>query len=486
MDWNDLQLMAGRDEVSRQLNAAIEAAEHRAEPAPLPVLGDELPPVESYHEVSSVDNKPLPPLWGRMDRAEKINYCLENFVFLYKSTNVFDRRACCELSASAFEKGVGKAVADGWYEHPGRKNIYRDNLIFDPQGLADPRTTINIFTGLSCKPKPGDVTDLLDLLLHLCGDNVEAFNWVLNWIAYPLQNVGAKMRTSIVIHGREGGGKNLFWSVVQKIYGKYATIITQNELESSFNGWASGKLFIIGNEVVSRQEMFHKKGIIKNLITEPELQINEKNIPTRKEENHANMVFFSNFLQPVTPDRDDRRFLILWTPPKLQKAFYKQVADLIHHGEGAERFLYFLLNRDLGDFDEYTEPPMTKAKADLIELSMTSSEKFLTEWVDGDIHGLPCMVAHIDDLYKAYRFWCDASGVRFKVPRDELSITADKFESLERRRSQKYAVGDDIRKGTFIVPEGTGAPESVLMKDWLRDCKTEFAGKVEDFAETIK
>jgi len=487
MDWNDLHLTEGLDEVKRQIEHGIAAAndeKNRAEPDAPPVL--DVLPIASYSDEVEDESEslPLPAGWGEFQLNQKIKFCLNNYVLLYQTTNVFDRRMCGEISKAAFEAGVGKAVADAWYDSPKRKAIYRDNLVFDPEGLADPRYTLNLFTGLSVKPRQGDCMDLMDLLFHLCNNDVAAYEWALNWIAYPLQNPGAKMRTAIVIHGREGGGKNLFWSAVEKIYGKYATIITQNELESSFNGWASGKLFIIGNEVVSRQEMFHKKGIIKNLITEPKLQINEKNVPVRYEDNHANMVFFSNVLQPVTPDSGDRRFLILWTPPKLDKSFYKKVADFIHREEGHEIFYQYLLNLDLGGFDEYTEPPMTKAKSDLIELSMKSSDKFLDEWFNDEISGLECQVVHVDDLYRAYRHWCDVNGERFKVPKDELSITADKHEQLERKRHQKYFVNGVEHKGTFIFPATVEQPEGMSKKQWLGEMKEGFAGLLEGWKES--
>jgi putative DNA primase/helicase len=88
---------------------------------------------------------------------------------------------------------------------------------------------------------------------------------VLKWCAYQVQHVGAKMKTAIVMHGPEGTGKNLFWGAMQDIFGRYAALITQAELEDKHNTWLSAKLFLIANEVVTRAEMSHHVGRLKNL-----------------------------------------------------------------------------------------------------------------------------------------------------------------------------------------------------------------------------
>jgi putative DNA primase/helicase len=43
-------------------------------------------------------------------------------------------------------------------------------------------------------------------------------------------------------------------------------MVGQTEIEEKYNGWLSGKQFIIGNEVVSRQELYHTKNRLKWVI----------------------------------------------------------------------------------------------------------------------------------------------------------------------------------------------------------------------------
>ena len=168
------------------------------------------------------------------------------------------------------------------------------------------------------------------------------------------------------------------------IYGEYGRIVDQAAVEDKFNDWASRKLFLIADEVVARMELYHTKNKLKSLITGEWIRINPKNIGAYDERNHVNLVFLSNETQPLVLERDDRRYTVIWTPAKLTRDFYQEVLDEIRAG-GIAALHDYLLNIPLGDFGTGTEPPMTKAKADLIELGKDSTERFWDEWIAGNL-----------------------------------------------------------------------------------------------------
>ena len=81
-----------------------------------------------------------------------------------------------------------------------RKTI--KDLVFEPSGEI-PENTINLFTGL---PPQADVsTDKCQKILghidRLCGFRKDEYDWLLRWMAYPLQNLGAKMDTAVIMYG---------------------------------------------------------------------------------------------------------------------------------------------------------------------------------------------------------------------------------------------------------------------------------------------
>ena len=272
-------------------------------------------------------------------------------------------------------------------------------------------------------------------------------------------------------------GKITFWDAVRRIYSQYSAIITQVELESQFNSWASGKMFIIGNEVVSRQEMYHQKGRLKNMITEPVWAINEKMLPVRMEENHANFVFLSNSIQPGTPDKDDRRYLVVWTPPIKESNYYINVSNEIEGG-GIEAFYHYLMQTDLAGFSPHSKPPMTTAKEDLIEAAMDSHERFWREWKAGDLiyPFTPCLT---EQLYQAYTKWCSGKGER---PARDAVFGAAMSKRVKRKVKRFANHPNKPTQRRFYLPDGVLRDVDVSEQQWLYNMVSNFSNRLEALA----
>ena len=367
------------------------------------------PPSPPQGKGGAPKRKKPPPDWlANVSRLQK------HFALIYETKAVFDGERRIVVGIDALRCAYRKAVTV-WLDSPDRVMIGKDEVVFDPIHADIP---YNLFGGLESQPVAGKYDLVLELLDHICADRRDVVDWVLDWVAYMLQNVGAKMSTAIVMRGPQGCGKNMFWNVLLDIFGKYGGIITQSELESQYNDWASGKLLLIGNEVLSRREKWQLGGKLKNMITEGRIPISAKYMSTRYENNHCNMVFLSNDLLPVPLEERDRRFLVISTPgPHPEgKEFYQRVTGQIENG-GREAFHDFLLKRDISHFDPHTKPPRTEDFVDAVELSLSPAELFIRRWKAGE---LECMksgdtmiwAAASADIYALYKKWCDAEGER--------------------------------------------------------------------------
>jgi putative DNA primase/helicase len=413
-DYNDLHAAHGLDAVLEQLAGEIKAVKEAIEFARQLRDGvqgsadgeERIAKAASGKGGKGGDDDPD---WELHDRM------LRRFTLIYPSETSFDNDLGELVRISNMRYLLRGGAVDRWLNSPRRRVLHPDYVVFDPKGLHDRTKTVNLFRGIEMKPKQGgDCKLLLELLQYLCGEqgqDITPFtDWVLNWIAYPLQHVGAKMQSAVVMSGPEGTGKNQFWGTVADIYGRYAALITQAELEDKFNSWQSAKLFIIANEVVTRAEMSHLVGKLKNLVTEGKIYINRKMQDQRYESNHMQIVFLSNELQPLKISAGDRRYMILRTPAILDAAFYKAVGAEIKAG-GAEALYAFLLARELGDFNEHSKPPITQAKEDLVDLGLLPSQLFWRELHD-NLLGLPYVPALATDVYKAYTIFCARNNHR--------------------------------------------------------------------------
>ena len=184
----------------------------------------------------------------------KLQTLFGNWALQYCTQIAWDTETRKPYSIAGLRNQFGNDEVKMWLSSDKRRCVHEEQIVFDPSCKAGPQC-INLYGGFDMVPIKGVCQPIIELLYHLVDKDEDVRDWILDWIAYPLQNPGAKMPTSIIMHGDEGSGKNLFWEIVRDIYGEYGTIVGQDQLEDKFNDWLSRQLFIIGDEVLSRQEM---------------------------------------------------------------------------------------------------------------------------------------------------------------------------------------------------------------------------------------
>lgn len=436
-----------------------------------------------------------------------VNVLCERFVLIYSADAAWDRVELMLVKIAAMRLAFGKTAVNLWLSRPApvRQMIRPTDLVFEP-GADVQAPQINMFAGLELEPEPctaEDVAPMLRLLRHLCSesqtpaDDVDAvMHWVLCWKAVPLQRLGTKMQTAIVMHGAQGTGKNLYWDMWRDLYGGYGVTVGQTELEDKFNGWISRKMAILGDEVVSRQEMYHNKNRLKMVVTQQDkFPIRDIQQATRWESNHANVVFLSNESQPLALEERDRRFLVVYTPLEADPALYESVRDFKRNG-GLAKWLYYLQNYPVGDFDAHAKPLMTRAKEDLIEAGWKPSVRFVYEWLEG-LLDLPVRVCSAEQLYRAFRRWCDMTGAKW--PPDQAGFTSE----VKRFVNERVRRGDDGRLGQprlhykpvalkdsltltrktvrCWLPDGTGPLAGVSEGEWACDAVKTFENDLHRF-----
>jgi putative DNA primase/helicase len=413
---------------------------------------------------------------------------LESFALIYGTQTVWDDETRRIVPVQALRLAMTNDAVKAWLNSPERRMVKPEELQFEPgRDLEAPR--INLFDGFDMQPKKGDCRPIIELLQYLCGESAatpegcaEVCAWVLRWLALPLQRPGAKMRSALVFHGPQGAGKNLLFEIVAGIYGKYAMVVGQDQLEDKFNDWASMKLFLIGDEVVARQELYHHKNKLKAFITGETIQINAKMMPLRTEANHCNVVFLSNEQQPLALEPGDRRYMVVYTPPRDEKGLYARVAECLGKG-GAAAFYDFLMTVPLDGFDEFQIPPMTRAKEDLIELGLRPQERFVREWVAGYLP-LPLRVCSTEQLYRAFQRWAQATGERFPPAQVVFSKGVEKAARGKLRcHSVKLDQGQNGKQAIRVwIPGEAGPQDGQTMGEWAKDSCVAFESDMARFS----
>jgi putative DNA primase/helicase len=383
---------------------------------------------------------------------------IERYVYIDGTKDVWDREKKRRIAEGAVKMAMGEEYK-WWLNSQDRRVVDVDHIVFDPTMTKDPNIYINTFEGLPLEPVRNDAAceNLRWLISFLCNHDEDALAWLTKWLAYPLQNMGAKMDTAVLMHSiMEGSGKSLlFADIFGQLYGQYAATVGQTQLEGSFNAWQSRKLWAVFEEVVSRDQRYNQVGKIKHMITGKTVRMESKFINGWEEANHMNAVFLSNEIMPWPISDDDRRMLVMWPlqtlPVERQQAIGR---ELVNGGVAA---LYgWLLAVDLGDFNQRTRPPKTEARQRLVALSRTAWQTFLHLWRTGELgRGLwGCCLA--TDLYALFIEWCSRNK--------EHTMSQTKFSlmlsaTVEKTRSIPWTERNNRRFAAFFFPDD---PEASL------------------------
>jgi putative DNA primase/helicase len=201
---------------------------------------------------------------------------------------------------------------------------------------------------------PANCTNINSLLMHLCDFDQRTYCYLVKWLAYPLQNPGAKMQHAILINGQQGTGCSVFFNhVMAGIYTHAFRAIYEEDMGAS-NGWADGARFA----VVETERPEKLPPSAKTLIASPTITIRRAYAKAGQlVTNQLNFVFLSESDNFLPLSAADRRFFVVEAPPKREKLFYAAIIDEINAG-GIEAFRDYLLNGvDLVNFNQFSEPP---------------------------------------------------------------------------------------------------------------------------------
>lgn len=398
---------------------------------------------------------------------------------------------------------------DIWLKSDRRQKVKQTNIWFDPSCTKRPINPddnyINTFDRLPLTPfsseelhdMMGDnnasdeqieaflyglASPFINLLRHLCGDDGsdEVVNWILNWLAIPLQNTGTKMDTALIFHGHvQGAGKSFFFDrIMRRIYGSYALTLGQGQLVSQYNDWVEGKLWTVFEEIFESKDRFNHMGMIKQLITGDTIWISKKFLNGWMQDNYVNVVFLSNDLQPLSLEQTDRRHVVLYPKQTMPIELKTALSDALMDADDmmVRAFYSYLIVKNVGDQDAYTRAIHTTAKQHLQELSMFNYERFYNDWKDGKLD-IPYATCRTEDLFNYYAFLCGNDK--------EKATSKTRFGTFIGKREEKRVVrylpenfkGPKTPQATVIIVRYTNTPENPDQR-WFGQALGSFQEKV--------
>ena len=244
-------------------------------------------------------------------------------------------------------------------------------------------TYINLWQGWGCEPEKGDVAPLEKLIRHLCAGNEDEIRYLKWRIAIKIQKPWLKIPSYVlVVTKEEGTGKSQLGKFLVGLYGKHGRIITDRELESSFDDWkADGVIFAVSEEVSLRDKK-SAANRLKAMASMEVQQINPKGKPSYETENFLDLYFTANECDAmyVRTEKERRPFIVKHDgvmPMSAPDA--KALQHWYDHGGQAAMLHYFLYEVDGAAFDTHAAAPVTEGKRTMAQVCQSPAEKFVDE-----------------------------------------------------------------------------------------------------------
>jgi hypothetical protein len=228
-----------------------------------------------------------------------------------------------------------------------------------------------------------------ELLDHLFAGAPSSSRWFWQWVAYPIQHPGVKLRTAVMMHGLgQGTGKTLTGETIAALYGDAGKKIGQEELEREFNTYMDCAAFVVGDEVTTRGSRREMADRLKNLVTRPSATINKKFQPEYTLSNVAQFYLTSNHDDALyLEDRDRRFFVHRVESDALSSEFTRRFAEWQADTDWKAALLHHLMHEvDCVDFDPYAAAPMTEAKQDMIRTGLTDLDNWVRQLPNAPVH----------------------------------------------------------------------------------------------------
>lgn len=309
-----------------------------------------------------------------------------------------------------------------------------EGIEFAPDG-ADKRF-INLWKGWNLKGIAAPIPLFEDLVRALCNHDEAAYDYFMNFLAHLVQKPGDKPGVSVVMKSEPGVGKGTLMKMLSRFNDNYKHLSSGKSLTGDFSGHLMDGYIIFCDESVWGGDKA-AEGRLKSLITEPVVSIRAMRKDEIQVKSYCRLFVASNESWAVPVGEGDRRYFVVECSTEYKGKtgkgeFFARFEEWMNKG-GDEAVFHFLKHKDISNFNPRVFPK-TKARTDMQKLSMSVSNKFIYELLNGTapmaddtmtIEGLRRRFNR-NKLYLDLVDWCKAHNRGYSPSTDEFGKTIAK------------------------------------------------------------
>jgi len=244
------------------------------------------------------------------------------------------------------------------------RNFWVDpkTVVFQGTAFAPPPSStkaLNFWVNPISPDKTGDATFILTYLLDvICGGDQTSFNYLISYLAQMIQRPQEKPGVMLVLLGRQGTGKGMFFNLLRAIWSRTTLMVTDvDQVVGRFNACLERNYLVCMDEALFAGD---RKALdrLKSIITETYINIEQKHQPARSIKSVHRFFAASNHEHFAHVEMDDRRFLFLSVSDIRQQdtTYFAQLATILQDYTSVGAFVHHLQGIDISSFNIRKKP----------------------------------------------------------------------------------------------------------------------------------
>lgn len=362
--------------------------------------------------------------FGVLPSIVTLEQSLAAFAFIGDGSHVASRStktlrkfgdAVHEMAASKHEIGTGKIDNEGkavtkmipvmklWLESPQRLSADvatwapgEPEFCRAPERLAAGDAAYNLWSPPPMLPAPDNWQDwakpFLDHVAYLVPVEAERERF-LRWLAHIFQRPGELPHTCYLMIATETGiGRGTLASILTRcLRGYVAANMSVDALFGGFNGRISQKLLATVDEVRegNSSNRYTKAEALKSKITEEARALNPKYGSQSVEKNCCRWLMFSNHMDALPFDNNDRRIIVIENPSlRAGPEWYGYLHGLMNNAAFIGSVQHFMTTLELAGYNPHEPAPLNDAKRKALGAIASDATQacldFMKQW-QGDL-----------------------------------------------------------------------------------------------------
>lgn len=220
-------------------------------------------------------------------------------------------------------------------------------------------SVLNFWVGPREPDSTGDASFILKYLHDvICDGDVRSFNYLIFYLAHMIQKPAEKPGVMIVLLGRQGTGKGMFFNLLRAIWPRTTLQVTDiDQVVGRFNACLERHFAVCMDEALFAGD---RKALdrLKSMVTEPQINIEQKYQPARSIGSVHRFFAASNHDHFAHVEMDDRRFVFLRVSDahRQNTTYFAQLVSAIEDPVTVGALVHYLQCIDISSFDIRKKP----------------------------------------------------------------------------------------------------------------------------------